>query len=206
MEREFPSDIKGGKINMAEDLQYPFGLATITIGEGEEDEVKFDGAMNFQADGGELTLSPILEEINIADFGGAVYDERVMGYNGSVSIVAAEDKIEIIKQALSASEDITDTTSGDVIGLMDAKIGTSLRTKAKKVRIHPRMLPESDKSKDFVIYKMASNGEFSRSFANEQGNVQIQLNMYPRDGMDATKPGNFFYRGAVDPNATPVTP
>lgn len=188
-----------------EPLEYPFGLATITIGEGEEDELKFDGAVNFQADGGELTLSPILQEINIADFGEAVFDEVVTGYNGSATIVAAEDKIEIIKAALSATADITDTTSGNVTGLMDAKIGTSLRSKAKKVRIHPRMLPESDKSKDFVVYKMASNGDFTRSFANEQGNVQIELNMYPRDGMDASKPGNFFYRGATDPNAV-VTP
>lgn len=189
---------------MPDNIQVPFGLANITIGEGA-DAITFDGAANFQAEGGEVTLTPILQEINIADFGESVYDEIITGYNGNVTIVAAEDKIEMMKLALSASEDITDSTSGDTVGLMDAKIGTSLRSKAKKVTIHPRNLPASDKSKDIVIYKMASNGDYTRSFANEQGNVQIELNMYPRDGMDASKPGNFFYRGAIDPNA-PVTP
>jgi len=187
-----------------EPLQYPFGLATFTVGEGA-DAIKFDGLTNFQADGGELTLTPILQEVNVADFGESTFDEIVTGYNGSVTIVAAEDKIETIKLALSASADITDTTSGDVTGIMDAKIGTSMRSKAQQVRIHPRNLPESDKSKDFVIYKMASTGDYNQSFANEQGQVQIELKMYPRDGMDVSKPGNFFYRGATDPNAV-VTP
>ncbi|MEE6134618.1 hypothetical protein [Priestia sp. GS2] len=189
---------------MAEKVEVPFGLADITIGEGAE-AITFDGAANFQADGGEVTLTPILQEVKIADFGESVYDEVVTGYTGRVLIVAAEDKIQMMKLALSSSEDITSTTNSEVVGLMDAKIGTSLRKKAKKVRIHPRSLPATDKSKDIVIYKMASNGEFNRSFANEQGNVQIELNMYPRDGMDASKPGNFFYRGPVDPNSV-VTP
>lgn len=184
------------------EIQVPFGLADITIGEGS-DAIKFDGKANFQADGGEVTLTPITQEVKLADLGDSVYTEIVTGHTGKVSIVAAEDTIEMVKLALSATEDITDATSGKLVGVTDAKIGTSLRNKAKKVTIHPRMLPPEDKSKDIVIYKMASNGDFTRSFANEQGKVQIELNMYPRDGMDASKPGNFYYRGGLDPNAKP---
>lgn len=129
-----------------------------------------------------------------------MYDQRLVGWTGAVTIVAAEQKIDILEAALSATATITDTTSGDTVGLMDAKMGMSLRSKAKKVTIHPRSMG-TDKSLDIVIYKMASNGEFSRSNANEQGNVSISLAMFPRDGMDANKPGNFFYIGAKDPNA-----
>lgn len=184
---------------MAEPIKIPFGLADITIGEGDE-AINFNGLDYFQADGGEITLTPVLQDITIADFGESVYDQIVTGYTGSLTFVAAQDNIEIIQIALSASEAITDTTSGKTVGLMDARVGTSLRTKAKKVTIHPRLMG-ADKSLDIVLYKSASNGDFTKGFANEQGNQSVTMGMYPRDGMDVSKPGNFFYIGATDPNA-----
>jgi len=83
---------------------------------------------------------------------------------------------------------------------MDAKIGTRLSKKAKKVTIHPRIMGD-DKSLDITIYKVVSNGDFTRGFGNEQGNIPVSMSMMPRDGMDASKPGNFFYVGPTDPNA-----
>ncbi|OKL36992.1 hypothetical protein [Domibacillus mangrovi] len=182
-------------------MKIPFGLADFTIGEGV-DAIKFDGVVGFQADGGEVTLSPLLSDINIADFGDSLYDQYVMGYEGGVTIVAAEDDIDTLELAMSYTEAITETVGGEKVGLMDAKIGTSLRAKGRKVTIHPRIMG-ADKSSDIVIYNMVSNGEFSRSFANEQGNVSVTLAMFPREGMDVSKPGNFFYIGGTDPNATP---
>jgi hypothetical protein len=61
----------------------------------------------------------------------------------------------------------------------------------------------ADKSLDINIYKMASDGDFSESYANEQGNQSVSVSMFPRDGMDVNKTGNFFYIGATDPNAAP---
>lgn len=176
----------------------PFGLADITIDEGGTNEVKFDGVSNFQMEGGELTFSPILQDIMIGDFGESIYDQRVTGYTGSVTLSGAEETIESLKLALSYTEDIVDATSTETVGVMDAKIGTSMRKKAKKIRIHPRS--KADQSADIVIYKMASNGEYTRSYNNEQGSIPITFTMYPRDGMDASKPGNFFFVGPQDPN------
>lgn len=181
--------------------EIPFGLADITIGEGV-DALKFDGLAYFQADGGEVTLTPIFQDINLADFGESVFDKVLTGYNGTVTFVAAQATVKTIQLALSASEEITATEGGAVVGLMDSKIGTSLRSKAKKVTIHPRIMG-ADKSLDINIYKMASDGDFTRNFANEQGNVSISMSMFPRDGMDTSKPGNFYYIGGTDPNATP---
>ncbi|WP_445506792.1 hypothetical protein [Niallia sp. 03190] len=177
----------------------PFGLADITIGEGTE-AIKFDGQGLFQVEGGEVTLTPIFQEINVADFGEAVYDKILTGYNGTVTFTAAQSTIATIQAALNATETITDTTTSEVVGLMDAKIGTSLRSKAKKITIHPRIMG-TDKSMDIVIYKAASDGDFTKNHANEQGNIPISLTMMPRDGMDVSKPGNFFYIGSKDPNA-----
>ncbi|MCM3651331.1 hypothetical protein [Metabacillus litoralis] len=183
---------------MADEIKIPFGLADITIGEGA-DIVKFDGLEFFQADGGELTLTPVFQDITIADFGESVYDKILTGYNGTFTFVAAQDDLKILQLALSASEPIIETAGSTTVGMMDAKIGTSLRSKAKKVTIHPRTMG-ADKSLDIVIYKMASDGDLTKSFANAQGNQSVSMSMLPRDGMDVSKPGNFFYIGATDPN------
>lgn len=186
----------------------PFGLANITIGDvGADDQLKFDGVNEFQADGGEFTVSPILEDITVADFGNGPYDQRIVGYEGTLTITAAQESIAVLKEAIAGAATITDTTTGDVVGLMDAPIGTSLRKTAKRVHIHPRNLPASMKDMDITIFKMASNGEFTRSTGNTQGNITINLTMYPKDGMDPSLPGNYFFVGGTDPYpAAPATP
>ncbi|WP_313429804.1 hypothetical protein [Siminovitchia terrae] len=180
----------------------PFGIATITVGEGT-DALVFDGVHEFQAEGGEVTLTPQFEDIVVQDFGTGPFDKRLVGYEGQVTIVAAQESIDVLELALAATETITETTGGEKVGITDAPIGSSLRKKAKPITIHPRNLPPENKSMDITIYKMASEGEFTRSNANEQGNVTITLSMLPRDGMDPSKPGNFFYFGGTDPNADP---
>lgn len=176
----------------------PFGLADITIGEGV-DAIKFDGKTYLQADGGEISIEPELEDLVIPDFGNSPYDQVIVGYNGSLTIVAGNRDLKVLALAMAYTESITDAGGGDEVGLMDAKIGTSMRSKAQKVNIHPRGMG-SDKTNDINIYKMAGVSEFNESYANEQGQNEITLQMYPRDNADANKPGNFFYIGDTDPN------
>lgn len=177
----------------------PFGLADITIGEGA-DAIVFDGLNYLQADGGEVSIEPELEDIVIPDFGNSVYDQVIVGYTGTVTIVAGNRDLKVLALAMAYTESITDVAvPANVLGLMDSKIGTSMRAKAKKVNIHPRGMG-LDKNNDINIYKMAGVSEFTEAYANEQGNNEITLQMYPRDGADANRPGNFFYIGNTDPN------
>jgi len=178
----------------------PFGAADITIGEGADAEViKFDGKENLQHEGGEITITPMFADFTSVDFGESIYDKRVTGYEVTVSFTAMEEKIKNIQLALSATATVTND-NGDVIGITDAKLGTSMRAKAKKVRIHPRVMGNDD-SLDIVVYKMASTGEYTRAYANEQGNIGISFEAFPKDGLDASQDGNFFYIGqeASDP-------
>jgi len=177
----------------------PFGMSDITVGEGAN-VMNFNGKDNLQAEGGELVITPQFTEVKVADFGESVYDKVLVGWEAKLTITAAEESIDNFELAMAATVAITDTTSGAKVGLMDAALGTSLRSKAKRVKIHPRVLG-ADQSLDITIYKMASDGDFNRSSANEQGNVTIEMSMFIRDNFDATKPGNFFYLGAKDPNA-----
>lgn len=186
---------------MALDLErIPFGLSNILVGEGA-DSVDFDGVNELQAEGGEITLTPILEDIVIADFGTSPYDKRIVGYTGTVTIVAAQESIKVLQLALAASSPIIDAVSSDVKGLTDAAIGTSMRKNAKRVSIHPRNLDAAMKEMDITIYSMISDGDYSRSTGNTQGNLTISLSMLPREGMNPSQPGNFFYIGGTDPNA-----
>lgn len=178
----------------------PFGPATITVGEGAE-AIKFDGKDYFQADGGEVSIEPTLAPISVIDFGENEIDDRVNGYAVGVTIVAAQETIETFKLAMAYADEITDATSGETVGLMDSAIGSSLRKKARKVVIHPRELPESDTSRDITVYKMAGAEGITKSYGVEQGNLSISLKAYPRDGADASKPGNYFFIGGTDPNA-----
>lgn len=177
----------------------PFGLADITIGTGA-DQIKFDGKTYLQADGGEISIEPELEDIVIPDFGNTPYDQIIVGFNGTCTIVAGNRDLKVLALAMGYTEGIMDVGEpANMVGLMDAKIGTSMRSKAKAVKIHPRGMG-TDKTNDINIYKMAGVSEFTESYANEQGQNEITLQMYPRDGADANKAGNFFYIGDTDPN------
>lgn len=178
--------------------EYIFGVADIEIGEGA-DQIKFDGKEYLQAEGGSLSLTPQYTDFTFADFGETVVERRLAGWEGEVTIVAGQEDADILELALASTEAITDTGSGGATGAMDARIGTKLV--GHKVRIHPRLLPQSAKDLDWNIYNMASIGGFEREYNQEQGNVTITLTMMPREGFDASKPGNFFYRGGTDPNA-----
>jgi hypothetical protein len=182
-------------------MKIPFGLADYTIGEGAE-AITFDGKANFQADGGEISIEPILEAVTVADFGESDYDDFINGYTGEVTIVGAEHTLKLMETAMAYADRIVNTATPAVtVGLTDSKIGTSMRAKGKKMIIHPRDMG-TDKSLDITLYKVASVGEYSRAFANEQGQNELTFKMYPRDGADASKGGNFFYVGTKDPNAT----
>lgn len=184
---------------MAEEKDnYIFGVADIYIGEGK-DQISFDGKEYLQAEGGSLSLTPQYTDFQFADFGETVVQRRLAGWEGEVTIVAGQEDAKILELALASTEPITDTGSDGETGVMDAKIGTKL--KGRKVRIHPRVLPDSIKDMDWTIYNMASTEGFEREYNAEQGNVTITLTMMPRSEFDASKPANFFYRGGVDPNA-----
>lgn len=188
---------------MAADItKIPFGPCTVTVGEGL-DAIAFDGIEQLQASGGEVQLQPQWADVTTIDFGSSPVDLRLKGYQEHVQIVAAQETIEILQLALAGTEPITDTTSGDITGLTDSKIGTSLRSKGKKITIHPRQLATDDNSLDIVVYKAAADGDFTKQWDQNQTNRQITLNIMPREGFDPTKEGNYFYIGPTDPNATP---
>lgn len=177
----------------------PFGMADFTIS-NEDGEIKFDGKNEFQADSGEVTLTPGFEDIVVQDLGTGLFDQILVSWEGEVTIVAAQESIEVLQLAMGATDPIIDSSTAEIIGFTDAAIGSSMRERGRKVNIHRRSAGADNRSQDITIYKMASIGEFAQTYGMEQGNVTITMTMFPRDDMDAAKPGNFFFRGPKDPN------
>lgn len=181
---------------MAEVTNIPFGLATIEIGTGV-DSLKLDGVNYFQAEGGELNIEPEFEDITFQDYGSSPYDRRVSGYTGELTVVVGQNDLKLMQKLFAYHSEIVDQTK--VVGVTDEKIGASMREKAVPVTIHPREMG-SDNSLDIHIYKMAGTGAFNRTYETAQGNYEVTLSMFIRDGADPTKPGNFYYIGETDPN------
>lgn len=174
--------------------EYMFGVADVTIG-GDVDPIKFDGKDFLQAEGGSISIAPTYTEFTFEDFGETIVERRLSGWEGTVEVVAGQEDARLLDLALAS------TTKVGEDGATDAAIGTKLI--GQKVRIHPRHLDADNKAMDWVIYNAASIEGFERDYASEQGSFTISLTMMPREGFDASKEGNFFYRGAKDPNATP---
>lgn len=194
---------------MAEERkEIPFGPATITINEGKDDEVRFDGRIGkkgseLQAEGGQITIEPSFADITSIDYGETPFDHFSTGMSVTVTVISLYESARILKLAVANTADITDGETGEVTGVTDAPIGQSNRERAVSIRIHPRNMGD-DKSLDYFVYKAAPMETFERPFSLEQGSVTLNFQAYPRDGADPTKAGNYFYTGAVDPNADEV--
>jgi len=189
---------------MAEKRQIPFGPADIIIGDGG-DAIRFDGKSGensfLQAEGGSISIEPTFADITSIDFGESPYDQYSTGVAVTVTVIALQESVETLKLAIASAQDVVRGEAADVTGVTDAPVGQSNRDKGVKVTVHPRNAG-TNKDFDYTIYKMAPSENFEREFSLEQGTVEIQFTAYPRDGADASKGANFFYTGAVDPNAS----
>lgn len=178
-----------------------FGISDIIIGEGE-DIIKFDGKNGdsnsyLQAEGGSVSFEPEMEDVVIADYGNSPYDQRSTGYSVTVSIVAAQQTIDMLLLAIAGTDTVDE--NGKVTGVADAPLGASNRKKAKPIRIHRRAEGDNHEN-DINIYKAGANDEVEISSANEQGSLEISMTAYPRDNANPSRKGNYFFTGEVDPN------
>ncbi|MEK4754794.1 hypothetical protein MKX72_20035 [Priestia sp. FSL R5-0597] len=182
-----------------------FGQANIKFTHIKSGKVlNFNGKEYLQAEGGEYTLTPSYYDEQWADSAENVVEKWLTGQEGAVKVVIGQYSPSLMQMALNAVQTITDTTSGDVVGFTDAPIGSKASDNAYKVEVHPRILPESDKSQDITFYRVIADSEFTRAFANEINQIEINFSMIPREGADFSKGGNYYFTGPQDPNA--VTP
>jgi hypothetical protein len=196
--REHEVYIEDENVNQIESVADEIGVESPTNNVRDEIVGQYVVAETFDTEPTEEI--PILQTVKVADFGDSDYDDYINGFTGEVKIVGAEHTLKLIETAMAFADTIVDTAVPPaVVGLTDAKIGTSMRAKGQPMKIHPREMGV-DPSLDINLYLVASVGAYTRSFGNEQGKNELTFKMYPREGADASKGSNFYYVGNTDPN------
>lgn len=180
-----------------ETKKYEFGFADITFDEGTDNEIRFDGKLcedgsYMQAEGGELELTPITQEIELPELGEGVFDHIVTGWEGTLKVVASRATLDLISKTVSGTVSLEDNRK--VVSVTDAPVGASLRETGRKVRLHPRQMG-TDVSEDYVIHKVVNTSGINKTYQNEQGNHEMEFVVLPKDCADANKPNNYFYIG-----------
>lgn len=184
-----------------------FGMANIEMELQNGEKLYFrgkasaDGKDFLQTEGGVFTVEPKMTDIKFEDTGESNIDDRVVGWEAKLKLTVSQETLELIQLAMAGAHAIKDAGGTALVGITDGPLGSSNRARAVKMTIHPRILPAEDKSMDVVLYKAASTTGFERAYKNEQGKFDLEFNVYPREGFDMSKPGNFFHVGPVDPNA-----
>src|SRR5699024_11266119 len=105
------------------------------------------------------------------------------------------DDLETFNLALGGLQEVVGD-DGEVLGYSDAPVGASNRERGGTLDIAPRGLMEKDSGDHIHIYKAASTASFNRAYGNEQGQIAIELKIYPNDGADFSNGYKFFLRGS----------
>ena len=172
-----------------------FGPADFILNKGKENEIRFDGKNKLQNEGGEINLEPQFAPITSVDMGGGEYDDIFTHFVGTVTISGFSDDLETFNLALGGLQEVVGD-DGEVLGYSDAPVGASNRERGGTLDIAPRGLMEQNSGEHIHIYKAASTASFNRAYGNEQGQIAIELKIYPKDGADFAKGDNFFRRGS----------
>ena len=89
--------------------------------------VKRDKDSYLQVEGGSVKFEPTLEDIKFADYGDNPYDQRVIGYEVTITVVAGQETIDTLKLAIAGTQDVKD--GNKVTGVTDAPLGASNRAR-----------------------------------------------------------------------------
>lgn len=160
--------------------------------------VKFGGEdLGLTKGGVEVTIATTTYKVTVDQFGGTEVNEYITGRTASVKVPLAETSLDRLQVAIPGSTLVTDAvtpTKKKLQGL--TATGSSLRTLADELILHPKPLVSTDKSQDFTLPIASPKGDFSFSYKHDEERVYtVEFMGYP----DLTT-GLLFVIG--DPSAT----
>ena len=140
--------------------------------------------------GVDFSAAPLTKEIKVDQFGEGAYDHRIVGWEAKAIIRMAESDYDAIK-AMSVALD--ETIDGAKKKLYDKQLGTSMRTLAKKLVIHPLDMGTSVEE-DITVYLAAPLTPLDLKYNYKEERVlEVTMHAYPREIAGTIDPG--------DPNA-----
>jgi hypothetical protein len=127
--------------------------------------------LGYTQGGVEVTVKTDTHKVNVDQFGKTTINEYIMGRDVTVKVPLAEttlDNMVAIMPGATLVVDGVDPTKRSVE--VTNGVGTDLLAIAKELRLHPKSLPDSDVSEDFVIPLAATAGglKFAYKLENER--------------------------------------
>lgn len=118
--------------------------------------------------GVEVQFATDVQDITADQFGDTIINTVIKGRKVTVKVPMAENDLEKLAATVPGSTLIGTTKKKLVV---KSAVGTSLRSLAGPLVLHPQGLPETDKSKDFTIPLASVKGDFSFSYKHDEQRV-----------------------------------
>jgi hypothetical protein len=131
--------------------------------------------------GVEVTLATTTYKITVDQFGGSEVNEYITGRTASVKVPLAETSLDRFAIAFPGAVIITDKTTATKKKLNGVTgVGTSLRSLAGALNLHPKNVVATDKSQDFTLPIASPKGDMSFSYKHDEERVyNVEFEGYP---------------------------
>ena len=127
--------------------------------------------LGYTQGGVEVTVKTDTHKVNVDQFGKTTINEYIMGREVTVKVPLAETTLTNLVAIMPGATLVTDPVDPTKKHVeVTNGVGTDLLQIAKELRLHPKSLPDSDVSEDFVIPKAATPGalKFAYKLENER--------------------------------------
>lgn len=120
------------------------------------DSAGFGGFLGATSDAISFSFETTSVEITADQFGGSIVDEIITGSNASVSANLLEMNDERWEFIFGKGVgDIVEGSSSNVVGLGESKLFANLNDQDGRLTLHPKRLPGTDRSADWVFWRSA---------------------------------------------------
>ncbi len=163
-----------------------------------EDQVKLgpctlifgDLQIDLTSGGVTLHVEPEMTDINVDQYGTGPVDHRITGWNVRAIVPLAQTDYDSIKAVATFLEEV------EAGKLTDRQLGTSMRSVAKQLTLHPTEY--SDNSHDVILYLASPVTAMELGFDySDQRVYNAEFVAYPKANADPGSPGNYFEMGGV---------
>lgn len=145
--------------------------------------VTFDGNdLGLTKGGVEVEVATETYEVMVDQFGNSPVNEYILARTVTIRVPLAESTLENLQKIMPGT---TIVTSGSIPNLKkraDVQNGTGLNLLdyAEKLVLHPKALPSTDKSEDFIVPLAATSGAVSYAYKLDEERIfNVEFKGYP---------------------------
>jgi hypothetical protein len=128
--------------------------------------------------GTEVQIQTTTHKVTVDQFGSTEINEYIMGTTAMVKVPLAETKVELFATIIPNSTLVVDGTKKKLS--VANSTGTSLRSFADKLVLHPVAQPSSEKNFDFVLPISCPKGDFQFAYKLDEERIyNVEFYGYP---------------------------